>query len=115
MKNTISVTTKILNIISDISLITYLALINMECWDSLISAMTIVMAIKIFGVIFSAPKSESKYIAIAVALISTLIAFSIEFITMPDNVLAFVQYPIFLIISAIITFITVIISSIQNA
>ena len=88
MKSKLDIPIKVFNILGDIILISYLFLINMEYWFSLVSAMTIVLAIKIICQLIIT-KNENKYLFIAVTIITFIVFVIIEIILIPDNIFAF--------------------------
>ena len=80
---------KILNILGDIVLISYLFLINMEYWFSLTAAGTIALALKIINICIQSDDKKNKFLYIAVTIIVFIILAILEIFINNDSLFAF--------------------------
>ena len=102
---------KILNILGDIVLISYLFLINMEYWFSLTAAGTIALALKIINVCIQSDDRKNKFLCIAVTIIAFIILAILEIFINNDSLFAFelivyplIIYSVLMIISGLAVF-----------
>ena len=102
---------KILNILGDIVLISYLFLINMEYWFSLTAAGTIALALKIINVCIQSDDKKNKFLYIAVTVIAFIILAILEIFINNDSIFAFqlvvfplIIYSVMMIISGLAVF-----------
>ena len=102
---------KIMNILGDIVLISYLFLINMEYWFSLTAAGTIALALKIINICIQSDDKKNKFLYIAVTVIAFIILAILEIFINNDNIFAFqlvvfplIIYSVMMIISGLAVF-----------